>query len=168
MQYYNEFEIVMRHRLKSYAQLGITLHNIEADILETRKLLSTMRDITPIAKYEGMPHGSDGQMYEVERITSDIIDKEKHLEELKAKRDMLAGQMAEIKKAVNTLVETDQELLRMKYLYNLPFSRLGKNEKWTKRRINNIIRQLTLYTFGIESEGTRKSPYIFLKSVPKI
>lgn len=168
MWYYNDFEIVTKHWLKCYAELGITLHDIEAEISETKKLLATMRDITPIAKYEGMPHGSDGQLYEVERITSDIIDKEKHLDELKEKKNILAEHIAKIQRAVHTLEDSDQELLRLKYLYNIPFNRLGKNEKWTKRKINKIVRQLTLYLFGIESEVTKKNPFIFLKSVPKI
>ena len=162
MQFYNDYEVIVKHWLTHYSEFGVMLHDLDRDIKETRELLSTMRDITPIAKYEGMPHGSDGQLYEVERVTSDIIETEAKLKNLKRSREILDNHLGRLKRAMDTLPAEDKEILESRFLYNVPFTRIGKSDTWSKRKVRRLIKQLALYIFGIEAETTRENPYNFL------
>ena len=156
MKEYNDYISITRRWLKEYNTFKATVANMDADIKAQEELLTKAQDLgAPIANYDAMPRGGSAELNAVESAAQDRIRRQQAIYRERLNRDEIQRIIDRIDRAMLTLEEEDQDVLREYYLDKNSWVHIGQkyhySERWAREKGGKALRTVAFVIFGVKA-----------------
>lgn len=159
---YNDYISITRRWLKEYNTFKATVASMTADIDAQEEILTKSLDLgAPIAKYDSMPRGGEGDLNAVERQTEDRLRRQESIYRARLNRDEIQRIIDQIDRAVGSLSFEEQDLLRGYYMAGQSWHDLGYerhySERWAREKAGKALKTVAFIIFGVKSRPQQLS-----------
>lgn len=162
MNEYNDYVSITRRWLKEYNTFKATVASMTADIKTQEEMLERAMDLgAPIAMYDNMPKGGNGELTTVERQAQERMRRRESIERAKLNRDEIQRIIDRVDRAVSSLDAEEQELLLGFYIHGRSWQSLGYehhySERWARKKGGEALKSVAFAIFGIKARPQQLS-----------
>ena len=156
MTEYNEYVNTVRGRLKKYRMFRATVASLTADIEDQERILAKAMDLgAPIAMYDNMPKGGSSELTTVERQTEERLRVQRGIQRAILTRDETQFIIDQLDRALGTLSQEEEDLLRGHYIDGKDWQVLGYEqhytERWARKKAGKALKTMAFIIFGPKS-----------------